>query len=88
LIGIDTGQQRDSSQPGYQGTDGKGGNIEGSVSTQTTVGYGRSYSKFFDQARPLFPAEMPEKWQQELEELAAEQGAKIVQDVFKNRGVS
>lgn len=61
-IGIDTGLQQASASPGFQGSDGKGGNIDIVTETSVTVGYGREYSGYFDAARPLLPTVLPEAW--------------------------
>lgn len=79
-IGVDTGLQRASAQPGYTGADGKGGNLLDVSGAQVTVGYARSYSQHFDTARPLLPATMPEKWQKTLDGLVQDWAETIIQE--------
>jgi hypothetical protein len=69
-IGVDTGLLRNSSVPGYKG-DAEGGNLfeVDLPSASVTVGFGRSYAKFFDKDRPLIPAETPKDWQDGAEEI-------------------
>lgn len=81
-IGVDTGLQRASASPGYRGTDGKGGNIFDVGRDQVTVGYGRSYSKYFDQARPLIPDPLPAAWTQDFEQRANVWATDIIQRNF------
>lgn len=75
-IGVDTGLQRASASPGFiaQG----GGNIFDRQEHSVTVGYGRSYSKYFDAKRPLLPDVLPDKWTQRLEELLTRWGGDIL----------
>ena len=87
-IGVDTGLQLNSAGPGYKGSDGKGGNIFEQNDVSVTVGFGRSYSGYFDKHRKLFPDTLPEPWRDGLEEIAAREGGKIVEDILKNEGVS
>lgn len=63
-IGIDTGLQRASGQPGFVGPDGHGGNIfdVDPQAASVTIGYGRDYSEDFDSQRPLLPDIPPESW--------------------------
>ena len=63
-IGVDTGLLRNSSVPGFKG-DGEGGNLfeVDLPSASVTVGFARSYAKYFDKERPLIPAEAPKDWQ-------------------------
>lgn len=87
-IGINTGLQRNSATPGFVGPDGKGGNIKTVSDTVLTVGFGRSYSKYFDAKRKLFPDQLPEPWREELEELLSDAGGKIIEKAFKEGGIS
>lgn len=64
-IGIDTGLQVASGAPGFSATDG--GNIFKAVGWRVTVGYGRSYSKYFDMLRKLLPDTLPDVWRKPLE---------------------
>lgn len=71
-IGVDTGLLRNSATPGYQGPDGRGGNILQVDGHQVTVGYGRTYAQYFDAggrgpARPLLPDQVPPEWQDEID---------------------
>jgi hypothetical protein len=65
-IGVDTGLQRSSASPGFSGQDGKGGNIFKVSQTRVTVGYNRTYSKFFDVARTIMPEVLPSSWNKKL----------------------
>jgi hypothetical protein len=65
-IGIDTGLQINSAQPGYQPPDGQGGNVCRLQANQVTVGFGRSYSTYFDEKRQLLPEKLPIAWEQGL----------------------
>lgn len=66
-IGRDTGLQLASASPGFNATGG--GNIFRLTSTDVTVGYGRSYSKYFDHDRQLLPVAIPDKWRKQLENI-------------------
>lgn len=79
-IGVNTGLQRSSAQPGFAGPDGQGGNVMKLEAGSVTVGYGREYSKYFDAKRPLFPAKLPEAWIQRFERMIAEWTQQIVRD--------
>lgn len=87
-IGVDTGLQRASAGPGFTAPDGKGGNIQKQDDTSITVGYGRSYSDAFDKHRKLFPDVMPEKWVEELQEIATKLGGTVIAESFKGSGLS
>lgn len=87
-IGVDTGLQLNSASPGYKGNDGKGGNVFQQDDVSVTVGFGRSYSDYFDKHRKLFPDTLPDPWREGLEEIAAREGGKIVEDTLGNKGVS
>lgn len=63
-IGIDTGLQLNSATPGFKAPGG--GNIMRLTNTDVTVGYGREYSKYFDEHRPLLPVKLPESWEKLL----------------------
>lgn len=65
-IGIDTGLQFNSSQPGFAATDGRGGNLLEVQGTVVTVGFLRVYSEHFDKRRKLMPETLPDRWQEEL----------------------
>jgi hypothetical protein len=71
MIGVDKGLQRASGSPG------KKGKVEGGVfvvdveNMAITVGYGMSYSKYFDEKRKLIPDVIPEDWLREMEKLVA-----------------
>lgn len=66
-IGVDTGLQRASASPGFQAPDGLGGNLLVITEVDVTIGYAREYSKYFDELRKLFPENVPELWQTEIE---------------------
>ena len=87
-IGVDTGMQRSSAQPGYTGRDGKGGNVKKIDGDTLTVGFGRNYSEYFDEKRALFPVKLPQEWLDDLEEMAAQHGADIIERSFKESGVT
>lgn len=70
-IGVDTGLQINSASPGYTAPDGRGGNILIADEAKVTVGYGREYSPYFDEDRPLFPERLPNEWIADLEQTAA-----------------
>ena len=63
-IGIDTGLQVASGARGF--TAPGGGNIFRVMGWTITVGYGRSYSKYFDMIRKLLPDKIPDAWKQKL----------------------
>lgn len=75
-IGIDTGLQLSSASPGFKAAGG--GNIFRLTSTSITVGYGRSYSKYFDEDRPLLPAKLPVPWRKSLERIVGRWAAAIL----------
>lgn len=75
-IGIDTGLQLASASPGFNASGG--GNIFQLTNTSITVGYGRSYSKYFDELRPLLPDHLPENWRKKLEAIAGRWADAIV----------
>ncbi len=87
-IGVDTGLQRNSASPGYTAPDGKGGNVMTRTDDSITVGFGRSYSKYFDKNRKLIPDVLPVDWMTDLEEIAAGVGGKVVENALKEKGVS
>lgn len=72
-IGVDTGLLRNSSVPGFKG-DGEGGNLleVDLQSASVTVGFARSYAKFFDKDRPLIPTEAPKDWVEGAEEIVGD----------------
>ncbi len=73
-IGRDDGFQLSSAKPGYQAPSSKkkhGGNIFRLTNTSITVGYGMSYSKYFDEDRAMLPTVLPQKWRESCEAIAA-----------------
>jgi len=66
-IGIDTGLQFASGSPGFDSPGG--GNVFEVSQTNVKVGYGRSYSKYFDMKRKLIPDTLPASWRQLLESI-------------------
>lgn len=74
-IGIDTGLQQASGQPGFAG------NLFILGQTEVTVGYNRSYSKFFDEKRPLLPTALPEAWRPELDAIVTRWADNIIQQI-------
>jgi len=85
-IGVDTGLLRNSVTPGYAGPDGQGGNVLTVNGNRVTVGYGRSYAKWFDAVRPLLPNadQLPTAWQQGIDEIAQQ----WVDEIAKELGLS
>lgn len=79
LIGVNTGLQRASASPGFRG------DAQAFVlgEAQITVGFNLSYSKFFDETRPLLPDPIPESWQRELEALVQDWADRIVKEELK-----
>lgn len=80
-IGIDTGLQQASASPGFQASGG--GNIFRLTNTEITVGYGRSYSEFFDEQRPLLPDVLPDAWRPELEGIVTRWAEKLMRGAFQ-----
>lgn len=70
-IGIDTGLQLNSSQPGFIPADGQGGGLFQVGENFVTVGFARSYSRHFDEKRKLLPDSIPENWQRRLDAIVA-----------------
>ena len=87
-IGVDTGLQLNSASPGYSGPDGKGGNVMTYTEDSVTVGFGRSYSGYFDKHRKLMPEVLPEPWRKELEDMVATVGGRIVEEKLRDEGVT
>lgn len=77
-IGVDTGLQRNSAAPGYSGGDGKGGNVHEFDALHVTVGFGRTYSEYFDDDRPLLPDPMPPEWVDELNDIVNDHYTEIL----------
>jgi len=82
-IGVDTGLQRASAQPGFQGGDGKGGNLFEIDDTGVTVGFAREYSVYFDEDRTLLPETLPEPWAEAQEEVIKEWAQNILDEGMK-----
>lgn len=59
-IGIDTGLQQASGSPGFANPNG--GNVFEIRGSSVKVGYGRRYSKYFDETRKLLPDPVPDYW--------------------------
>ena len=86
-IGVDFGLQRASASPGFLGPDPNPdnplgpdtGNVFEIKGVGVTVGFGRSYSEYFDDKRKLLPPIIPEDWMKACEELASEWLVKIIQ---------
>jgi hypothetical protein len=77
-IGIDTGLQRASASPGFAAAGG--GNVLNVTPRAVTVGFARSYSKYFDAERPLLPERLPAAWEREIEELAVTRLERLLKD--------
>lgn len=75
-IGVNTGLQLSSASPGFKSAGG--GNIFRLATSSVTVGYGRSYSKFFDEQRELLPSTLPASWRQILQGIANRWGSRIL----------
>lgn len=75
-IGIDTGLQLSSASPGFSATGG--GNVFRLTNTSITVGYGRFYSVYFDEERPLLPDKLPAPWVKDLEEIVGRWAAELL----------
>jgi hypothetical protein len=70
MIGVDTGLQRAAVSPGY-GTNADLSNPDAILEfteVDFTIGYGRPYSKYFDEKRPLFPSVLPPDWETQADE--------------------
>lgn len=80
-IGVDTGLQRASAEPGYSGPDGQGGNVHQVEGNQITVGYGREYSGYFDEQRPLLPEQLPDSWTERLEAIVTRTADQIASEL-------
>ncbi len=87
-IGVDTGLQLNSAGPGYSAPDGKGGNVTTYTEDSVTVGFGRSYSGYFDKHRKLMPEVLPDPWRKELEDMVATVGGRIVEEKLRDEGVT
>jgi hypothetical protein len=83
-IGVDTGLQRSSAQPGFAAPDGKGGNVLDVSPQAVTVGYAREYSKYFDEKRPLFPETLPDAWEKQIEQTVEKWATEILQRELDN----
>jgi hypothetical protein len=80
-IGIDTGLQFASGNPGF--TSAEGGNILVQRIDSITVGYGRRYSKYFDLVRKLMPDILPASWRAAIDKTVAAWMAKIIAGISK-----
>lgn len=80
-IGIDTGLQQSSASPGFKAAGG--GNIFRLTNTEVTVGYGRSYSGYFDEIRELLPIKLPQSWRKILDGIVARWATSILRGEFK-----
>lgn len=81
-IGVDKGLQRASLSPGFQVQDGRGGGLFDVQPTSVTIGIQRSYSKFFDETRPILPEQLPPAWQRKCEELMRLWAERILQETI------
>ena len=78
-IGIDTGLQLSSASPGFSAAGG--GNIMEITNTTVTVGYGRSYSKYFDRVRKLMPAKLPAEWRKQCDAIVRRWMTKLLKGI-------
>jgi hypothetical protein len=76
VIGIDTGLQRSSASPGFKAPGG--GNVLRVEAHSVTVGFNRSYSKYFDEKRKLMPTTLPAEWQEACDKLLTVWAEKIL----------
>lgn len=81
-IGIDTGLQLSSASPGFNAAGG--GNIFRLTNTSITVGYGRSYSGYFDEVRPLLPDKLPDPWLKELEDIVGRWASELLKKAVRS----
>lgn len=79
-IGIDTGLQLNSSSPGFVAAGG--GNVFRLTNTDITVGFGRTYSEFFNAKRPLLPDRLPDVWRKELEAIVERWGEELLRETL------
>jgi hypothetical protein len=79
-IGVDTGLQIGTLQPGKSGTAGP--SLEYTPGA-VTVAAAMTYSPHFDKLRPIMSEHIPPAWLDELEELVIDHGAKVLETVFK-----
>lgn len=84
-IGVDTGLQRASARPGFISEDGKGGNVLDVEEDAVTVGYGREYSEYFDEKRPLLPKDLPSDWEKDLDKTTEEWADEIIKDKLEGK---
>ena len=84
-IGVDSGLQRASAQPEFKGPDGKGGNVFDIEETAITVGYGREYSEYFDEKRPLLPETLPPAWEKDLDKIQEEWADEILKEHLEGK---
>lgn len=82
-IGINTGLQLASASPGFAASGG--GNILRLGRSSVTVGYGRSYSKYFDEVRPLLPSRLPETWRRACEEIVLRWALNLLKEAVSGR---
>ncbi|HUQ70369.1 MAG TPA: hypothetical protein VM165_12640 [Planctomycetaceae bacterium] len=76
VIGIDTGLQRNSASPGFKAPGG--GNVLHVEGHTVTVGFGRSYSKYFDEQRKLMPTTLPAEWERACDAILTRWATKIL----------
>lgn len=82
-IGIDTGLQFNSSSPGFAAAGG--GNVFRLTSTFVTVGFGRFYSEYFDEDRPLLPSVLPDMWREACEQIVERWAERLLSEVTNGR---
>lgn len=80
VIGIDTGLQLASASPGHAN------NLFRNDRSSVTVGYNRTYSKYFDAVRPLLPETLPQSWRSQMAAMILRWAQKIIQAAIKNQG--
>lgn len=78
-IGVDSGLQINTLQPGKSGTAGPSKVVQGNA---VIVGAAMEYSQYFDEDRPIIPDVLPDIWVEELEAEAARFADEIMETVF------
>jgi hypothetical protein len=81
-IGVDTGLQLASASPGFLGSDGRGGNIFEVSGDVLVIGFGRNYSRYFDEARPLIPEQLPQAWVDEIDGMVNQTIGRVTRGLF------
>jgi hypothetical protein len=83
-IGIDTGRLRRSLQPGR--VYGPGESVMVNNGRSILMGTAVRYAGFFDEKRPIFPTQLPQKYLDELQQIAADVIEKVFRRVMQTGG--